>query len=162
MAIKATIQGREALNRRLRQLVPDAEKNAAEAKLQIANEAANAIAAKAPIGPATDPFTGKPRQAGKYRASIKGGLQRDNAGKIGIGQSRTKDPDATGVYAEYIWRFLEFGTKPHINKGAAPGTHHPGTAKQPHIFPTWRAMQRKAKRRVRDAINKAVRKARGK
>lgn len=162
MAIKATIQGREALNRRLRQLVPDAEKNAAEAKLQIAKEAAAAIAAKAPIGPATDPFTGKPRRVGQYRESIQGGLQRDNKGMVGIGQTRSKDPDATGVYAEYVWRFIEFGTKPHINKGAAPGTRHPGTAKQPHIFPTWRSMQKKAKRRVSAAINKAVRKAMGK
>lgn len=162
MAIKAKIEGREALNRRLRQLAPEAEKNAAQAKQQIAQDAAAAIASRAPIGPTTNPMTGKPRKAGAYRASIKGGFQRDMKGQIGIGQRQSKDPDAAGVYAEYIWRFLEFGTKPHINKGIAAGTQHPGTAKQPHIFPTWRAMQKKARRKINAAVNKAVRKAMGK
>ena len=162
MAIKAKIQGRESLNRRLRQLVPEAEKNAAEAKQQIARDAAEAIASRAPIGPTVDKLTGRARKAGAYRSSIKGGFQRDLKGGIGIGQTKSKDPDAAGVYAEYIWRFLEFGTKPHVNKGAAPGTQHPGTAKQPHVFPTWRAMQKKARRKINAAVNKAVRKAMGK
>ncbi len=162
MAFKAKMQGRDALNRRLRQLAPDAEKNAAEAKQQIAKDAAATIASRAPIGPATNPITGKPRKAGAYRASIKGGFQRDMQGRIGVGQTKSKDPDAAGVYAEYIWRFLEFGTKPHVNKGIAPGTRHPGTSKQPHIFPTWRAMQKKAHRKINAAVNKAVRKAMGK
>lgn len=162
MAIKAKIQGRDALNRRLRQLAPEAEKNAAEAKQQIAREAAEAIAARAPIGPTVDKLTGKPRKAGAYCASIKGGFQRDMQGKVGIGHTKSKDPDAAGIYAEYIWRFIEFGTKPHINKGIAPGSRHPGTTKQPHIFPTWRAMQKKARRKINAAVNKAVRKAMGK
>ncbi len=162
MAIKAKIQGREALNRRLRQLAPEAEKAAAEAKLKVAQEAADAIASRAPIGPSTDPLTGKPRNAGAYRESIKGGFQRDLKGGVGIGQVQSKDPDAAGVYAEYIWRFLEFGTRPHENKGIAPGSMNPGIPAQKHVFHTWRAMQRKAKRRINAAVNKAVRKAMGK
>lgn len=162
MAIRAKVQGREALNRRLRQLAPEAEKAAADAKLKVAQEAADAIAARAPIGPSTDPLTGKPRIAGSYRASIKGGFQRDLKGVVGIGQAQSKDPDAAGVYAEYIWRFLEFGTRPHVNKGIAPGSMNPGIPAQKHVFHTWRAMQRKAKRRINAAVNKAVRKAMGK
>ncbi|WP_181182629.1 hypothetical protein [Mesorhizobium sp. B3-1-9] len=57
----------------------------------------------------------------------------------------TKDPNATGIFAEFIWRFLEFGTV----KMAA----------RPHIFPTYRAYRKKLRRRIAGAVNRAVRKA---
>jgi HK97 gp10 family phage protein len=32
---------------------------------------------------------------------------------------------------------VEFGTKPHINKGKFAGSQHPGTAPQPFMRPAW-------------------------
>lgn len=32
---------------------------------------------------------------------------------------------------------LEFGTKPHFNKGLFAGSRHPGTAPQPFVRPAW-------------------------
>lgn len=151
MAIKAKMLGREALNRKLRQLAPEVEKAAEIIKLQIAKDVAGEITNRAPVG-ATH----------QYMASISGGYQRNNPGKTSLSSQPSKDPDATGIYANYIWRFLEFGTRPHINSGMFAGSQHPGTAPQPHIFPTWRAMKPKAKKKLNAAINKAVRKAMGK
>ena len=32
---------------------------------------------------------------------------------------------------------VEFGTKPHINKGRFPGSLHPGTSPRPFMRPAW-------------------------
>lgn len=151
MAMRAKMLGREDLNRRLRKLAPDAEKEAETAKLQVAEDLAEAVKPAAP------------HETGDYADSIEGGYLRDNpdAKKL-VGVAVSKDPDAAGLFAKYIWRFLEFGTAPHTNKGKFAGTQHPGTSAQPHIFPTWRAMRKKGKRKIANAINRAVRKARKK
>lgn len=151
MAIKAKIMGREALSRKLRQMAPEIEKAAEVALLEGAEDVAAQITSRAPVG-ATQ----------QYMASIKAGYQRDNPDKKSLSGQPSKDPNATGVYADYIWRFLEFGTRPHINKGMYAGSQHPGTVAQPHVFPTWRAARPKIKKKIRLAVNKAVRKAMGK
>jgi HK97 gp10 family phage protein len=136
MPFKAKIEGREALIRRLNRLVPEAEKELAKEQLAVAQELANRVKPRAP-GP----------RSGRYMASIQGDRLANRPGKRAIGRGlkgTTKDKNATGLYAEYIWRFLEFGTV----KMAA----------RPHIFPTWRAYKRKARRRMANAVNKAVRK----
>lgn len=51
---------------------------------------------------------------------------------------------------------VEFGTRPHPNKGKFKGTMHPGTKAQPFFYPVYRAYKRRAKSRVSRAINKAV------
>lgn len=163
MAMMAELKGRDALMRRLNQLAPNVEKYAAEAKLQAAEEAAELMRERAPTGATLE-----------YRESFSGERLADNPNKQQVGVTPTKDPSAAGVFAEYIWRFLEFGTAPHSTvKGggtvlgkknvAASGTGmHPGTAAQPHIFPTWRAYKKKASAKIRAAVNKAVREAMGK
>jgi len=163
MAIKAKVLGREALTRRLNELAPAVEKYAAEAKMAIAEEAAVRISDRAPIG-----------ATGDYAASIQAARLADHPDKRPIGMAPTKDPSAAGIFAEYIWRWLEFGTAPHnvaagggtalgqANMAAGEGIIHPGTAAQPHIFPTWREMRDKARKRIRDAVNKGVREAQGK
>lgn len=166
MAMKAKILGREALSRRLQQLAPEAEKAATAAKIEIARDAAMQMAVAAP------------RETGQYAESIKGGFLHDNIAHSPVGVTASKDPEATGVFAHFTWRFLEFGTKAHMIKskdggplafkGATDDTEfasqvkHTGSAAHPHIFPTWRAMKPKAMRKMRGAINKAVRKAMGK
>ncbi|MDI7923402.1 HK97 gp10 family phage protein [Ferirhizobium litorale] len=163
MALKAKVLGREALTRRLNELAPNVEKYAAEAKLKAAKEAAELIRQKAPVGATAE-----------YRDSFVAGRIADNPDKKPVGINQSKDPSAAGIFAEYIWRFLEFGTAPHSTvtgggtvlgkkKAATSGKKgHPGTAAQPHIFPTWRSFKPKAMKRVRAAVNKAVREAMGK
>lgn len=155
---------------RLRKLVPDAEKELAEAQLEGAQELANRIRARAR------------RRTGRYAASIQADRlsARRDAVITGNG-SRTKDPNATGIFADFRWRFLEYGTDPHNAQkkggtkagqlafrtgrrdklGRAP-IYHPGARAFPHIFPTYRAYRKKLRRRMATAVNRAVRKAKRK
>lgn len=158
MALSAKIS-RARLTERLNQLEPSILKAAADAKLQIAEDGAEAIrkAAEARFG------------TGDYSRIIVGERQDANPNKKAFGNQQTKDPDATGIYAKWIWRFLEFGTAPHniskgggTKKGKSIGPQHPGTRAQPHIFPTWRSMKKKARAKMLRAINKAVKQAMGK
>lgn len=138
MRVKAQVLGRDAVMRKLRALVPDAEQELAREQLEGAQELAARIKPRAP-GPRT----------GKYQASIQGDRLSNRPSKRAIGKGlkgQTKDPNATGVFAEYIWRFLEFGTAK--------------MAKRPHIFPTYRAYRKRLRRRMSGAVNRAVRKAR--
>lgn len=166
MALKAKIQGRAALMRRLNELAPNAQKYSAEAKLEVAKEAADLISAAAPF------------DTGDYMYNVKGERQADNPHLAPVVGKTSKDPDATAVYAPWIWRFLEFGTKAHTIKaknkptlkfaGADGGVvskaqvSHPGTAAQPHVFPTWNEFKPRAKKRISAAINRAVREVMGK
>lgn len=161
MAFKAKVLGREALTRKLERITPGAEKAAAEAKLEVAKEAANLISAAAP------------HDTGEYMNEIRGGRQADNPGIKPFGGKQSKDPDATAVYAPYYAHFLEFGTAPHVIKAknapalvfrngsggitVAEEVMHPGSKRQPHIYNTWREFRPKAKKAVNAAINKAVR-----
>ena len=160
--IKSSVLGREALTKRLNDLVPEAEKQAQKAKLEVSVEAARLMAGRAPV------------DTGEYRNSIVGGYQRDHPGTALAGVTPSKDKDATGIFAPFFWRFLEFGTRAHLikSKGGEPlafqvngadefasVVNHPATPAQPHIFPTWRAYRPKAKRKIAEAVNKAVRAA---
>lgn len=142
--------GREALKRRLAKLVPDIEQETATAQLEAAKTLAADIRAHAPV------------DTGDYRDSIEGARFADREGDALVKfKNGARDPNATGVFASYIWRFLEFGTSDFINKGRFAGSANPGIAPQPHIFPTFRASRKKIKRHVAKAINRAVRRAKG-
>ncbi|KEA07482.1 phage protein, HK97 gp10 family [Rhizobium rhizogenes] len=143
MALKARILGREALNKKLDAMAPNVEKYAAEAKYQAANEIAEAIRVRAPRGATLE-----------YAESIDGDFLKNRPQQEQVGTIKTKDPSAAGVFAQFIWNWLEFGTAPH---GA-----HPGTAAQPHVFPTYRAMKPAIKKKIRAAVNRGVREAMGK
>lgn len=123
--------------RKLRAIVPEAEKELAKAQLEGAQELATRIKGRAPA------------RTGDYRTSIQGDRLANRPKERAVGRGlkgQTKDPNATGVYAEFIWRFLEFGT---VKMPA-----------RPHIFPTYRAYKKKLRRKMAGAVNKAVRKAR--
>ncbi|MBC7148067.1 MAG: HK97 gp10 family phage protein [Rhizobium sp.] len=162
MALKAKVLGREALMRKLNQLAPNVEKYSAEAKLDAAQDLAKAIAGRAP------------RENGDYADSVKAGRLSERPAQERVGIATSKDPSATGIYAKFIWRWLEFGTAPHLTTkggGTVAGKKealssgsgmHPGTSPQPHIFPTYRAMKPKIRKRILAAVNKGVKEAMGK
>ncbi len=162
MALRAKMMGREALMRRLNELAPSAEKYAADAKLEVVKEAAIRISAAAP------------HDTGDYMNSIKGERQADNPNHAPVVGRQSKDPHATAVYAPFIWRFLEFGTK--ASPGQAPHRDrrykdrvvmtqgkrsHAATPAIPHVFPVWRDFKPKARRMVNAAINRAVKEVQG-
>ena len=138
MTVKAKWLGREKVMAKLRQLLPDTEKELAQTQLDVARELAGRITARAP------------RRTGRYAASIYGDRIAGKTAKQGLVglKGQTKDPNATGIFADFVWRFLEFGT-----------VHMPA---RPHIYPTYRAYKKTARRKVAGAVNKAVRKAKRK
>lgn len=136
MKIKAKFEGRAALYARLRKVAPLAETELATAQLEGAQELASRIRPRAP------------RRTGRYAASIQGDKLSNRPTKKAVAKGlkgSTKDPNATGIFAEFIWRFLEFGT---VKMGA-----------RPHIFPTYRAYRKKLRRKMAGAVNKAIRRA---
>lgn len=161
MALRAKItpQSRDAVMKRLRQLVPEAEVAAAGAQEVSAKELAEAIKARAPA------------ERGEFVRSIKADKLSNQPDKKSVGIGGTKDPNAWGVFANYIWRWLEFGTRPHTIKakkksrlsffvgGKRVSTKqvlHPGIKAKNFIFPTYRQYKKRIRKRVADAINKAI------
>jgi HK97 gp10 family phage protein len=138
MKFKAKVLGREKVMQLLNGIVPEAEKELAKAQLKGAQRLAGKIKERSPR-----PLTGA------YRASIQADrlADRPNERALGRGASNgnTKDPNATGVFADYIWRFHEFGTV-HMNK-------------HPHIFPTYRQEKPRIRRDMAAAVRKVVKKA---
>ena len=149
MAFKAKFEGRDVVMRRLRKLVPEAEKQLADAQLDVARELADRIRARAP-------------DDGDYAGSIQGDRLSSRPGVRISGKGlkgQTKDPNATGIFANPLWHLLEFGTKDRFHKSGKFVGRGPAI---PHIFPTYRAMRRRIRRLMAGAVNKAVRKVRNK
>ena len=165
--VKAKFLNRDKVMARLRQLVPEAEKELAKEQIEGMQELATRVRARAP-------------GEGNYKAGIQADRLRNRpSGERAIsGKRGTKDPNAVGLFAPWTWRFSEFGTNPHIIKPkrasrlvfhnregqrvSAGKVQHPGARRQPHIFPTWRAYRKKLRRRMHNAVNRAVRQARKK
>lgn len=145
MAMRSKVITTAAMKRRMRVFVPDAEKEMDAAKLREMEAVANKIAARAPY------------QTGEYHDSIVSGFLKDNPqARLRPGFISSKDRHAVGIYGRFVWRFIEFGTAPHINGGLFAGSPHPGTTALPHVFPTWRANRQTVKKGVRAGLNKAV------
>ncbi|MGZ2429587.1 HK97 gp10 family phage protein [Rhizobium redzepovicii] len=158
MALKVRVTGRAELTRNLKAIVPNALTYAAEANLKIAEEAADRIRDVAPRGATLE-----------YAESLRGDFVKNNPGSLDFSENPTKDKDAAGLFASYLWRWLEYGTAPHntakgggtvkgrSNFTEGSGRLHPGTAAQPHIWPTWRSYQATANKMKRAAISRAFR-----
>lgn len=140
MKTKAKFLSRAKTMALLNGIVPEAQEELAKEQINSAKTLAGKIKPRAP-GPRT----------GKYQASIQADLlaNRPNDRAVGRGiDNETTDPNATGVFADYIWRFLEFGTVK--------------MAKRPHIFPTYRQERPRIRRRMAAAVRKAVKKVKTK
>lgn len=158
MALRAKVQGRAAVTRNLNAFVPNALKYAAEANLKIVQEVAEKVSAVAPTGATLE-----------YMEGFSGEFLKDRPDALNFSKTPTKDKDAAGLFAPWIWRFLEYGTAPHstasgggtvLGKKAASANAagmHPGTAAQPHIWPTWNAFRATAIKMKKAAIAKAFR-----
>ncbi|WP_319568965.1 HK97 gp10 family phage protein [Cohaesibacter marisflavi] len=94
-----------------------------------------------------------PKKSGDYARSIEADQIKED-----------KQTPAWGLFADFIWRFIEFGTKPgrYGARTSSGGRDrkvyrtHPGTAARPHIWPAYRIVQRRIKSRTSRTINKAI------
>ena len=102
-----------------------------------------------------------PHKSGRYSAAIRGAylsaypaaVARAQAAKtapttgarLPTSGSNSVDPTAVGLFAPYIWAWLEFGTVK--------------MTRRPHIYPTYRAWRPLMRRSMTAVVNKAVKKA---
>jgi len=159
--IKARLS-RATMERRLFALAPAAESAMATAIETSAKELASAIQQRAPVG-----------KTGEYRDSIMAvplaGYNGPKNKLVGIQVSKSKY--AWAIIADWYWRFLEFGTRPHTikaknvsdlvffskgNKIVTPQVEHPGASAHPHIFSTYREMRKRLRSRISRAVSKAL------
>jgi len=163
MALKVRIRNREKLMKAFNLLEPNIVTSLAGMQMKVARDLADTIKTYAPV------------QSGTYRDSIHADRLADRPDASLKGITKTTDPNATGVFAAWYWRFLEFGTRAHtIRAKNAPllvfrgregnlkymrEVSHPGSPAQPHIFPVYRAERKNMRRRLARVVNRAVKKA---
>lgn len=150
MARRSTIIGLAALDKKLKRL-PDVMKIRVKAAMeQGANEIVDMMKSLVPVdsGELRDSIGwtwGKRPKYSQAIAVVKSKLAGDLTITIYAGNSKVR-------YAHLV----EFGSAPHINGGMFKGTQHPGTAKQPFFFVSWRTNKKRVKSRISRAINKAA------
>ena len=134
--ITAKFENREKVLARMRRIAPAVETEVAAQQMKAGDQLAERIASRAPVG-----------ATGRYRRSIHADRLATAGGNTSlVGMRQTKDPNAVGIFAEFMWRWLEFGT---VNQHA-----------QPHIFPTYRAMKKSIKAGLTRAMGRGIKKAR--
>ncbi len=150
MAIGAKIIGLAKLNRKLKRMPIIAKETIRAAMEAAANEIVQLMKSLVPevSGDLKDSIGwtwGKRPKYSQVIAVAQSKLADDLTLTIFVGNSKVR-------YAHLI----EFGTAPHINGGLFAGTEHPGTAKQPFFFVSYRAKKKEAQRKIRQAIKKAA------
>ena len=143
MAIKVKFVNRDEVMKMLDAIAPNAQAEVGKMQIKVAKDLAVKIKPHAPVG--RPEFRRRGRIPGTYRDSINAARLADKKDVKLVGLRSTTDPNATGVFAEWIWHFIEFGT---IN-----------ARRQPHIFPVYRRERKNMKRRLSRALRTAIRKA---
>lgn len=94
-----------------------------------------------------------PKDKGTLEASIRYEMAEEfKALVIAGGTAETK----RGPFDEAL--LVEFGTKPHENKGMFEGSINPGVPARPYFFPAWRAMKKRSKGRISRSITNGIKK----
>ncbi|WP_119309640.1 HK97 gp10 family phage protein [Cohaesibacter haloalkalitolerans] len=144
--------GKERAFRQLKRVVPAVEDDLKDALEMGAVEVADLARLFAP------------KRTGKYARTI---TAKERATANGL--------PSWGVFASYIWRFIEFGTKSgrylarvgmrksdvkqHKTLGRRSYRTHPGNPAQPHLWPAYRVVKRRMMSRITRSINKAIKRA---
>lgn len=152
----AKLEKREVYERRLNAVAPKADQYLRDSEMEAGEFLADRVKSRAPRG-----------STGAYARSIHANRLSDEPAATAKNKFiKTKDKNAVGLFADFIWRFLEFGTSQHSvgkgsvkKKGRHTGGVHPGTAAQPHIFPTYRANRKTIRKIVRKGLTRAVKEA---
>lgn len=130
--IKFVLRNREKVLAEINRLAPSITTALADAQMKVAQDLAKKIRGYAPV------------HTGIYRSSIIGDRLSNHPQQklVGGGIGIPKDPNATGIFASYLWRWLEFGTQ------KMPA--------RPHIFPVYRARKPYILRKLRLTVNNAL------
>ena len=105
-----------------------------------------------------------PKKTGDYAESITAKQVEDESGL-----------PVWGVFASWIWRFIEFGTsagryrsrvgsrrsdvQQHKTAGRYSYRTHPGNPASPHLWPAYRVVKRRIKSRITRKLNKSIKQA---
>ena len=150
------MRNRERLLRKLAALPPAVRK---QMRAAIVASAEQIVAAQKRLAP---------RKTGALAASIgysMGSYTPANPNVRGVTSGGgAGDPDLTAVIhagdaAAFYARWVEFGTKGHVNKGLYEGSEHPGSRPTPFFFPGYRAQKRSVKSRMSRAMRKGIKEA---
>ncbi|MGO1079959.1 HK97-gp10 family putative phage morphogenesis protein [Inquilinus sp. CA228] len=157
----AKIQNLDRLKRRMKRL-RDGPKQAMSGAIQEnAEELSGAVRRVTPKG-ATGELArsvgwswGNPPQY--HRVAVMGSNRNEAAGILGA----EKLAATVHVGNDKAWyaRLVEFGTRPHANKGLFEGTMHPGTSPNPFFFPTYRLFKKRMLARFGRAMRKSIKTA---
>jgi len=128
LSVKTKMRNKDRLHRKLSKLVDGLDGQMQKDMEKGAEELADTVRSFAPV------------KTGEYKNSIK-------AKKVDQFTDRTSgdtysNVNAWGLYANYIWRFLEFGTKKMLSR--------------PHIFGPYRILRRRIKGRIHRGLRKKV------
>lgn len=151
--VTVTVRRKDELFAKLARLAPEAQKNLIIANGETAREMVGLAQSFVPI------------KTGKLRDSIVATAPGGNTPAHSAGGGRSVPPGSYAVTAgnsavRYA-HMVEFGTKPHINKGIMAGTHNPGSPAQSFFFPSYRIVKAKMRSRATRAMNKAVKIVKG-
>lgn len=145
-----SVEGWQRLQRRL-MAIPEAVREATQtALIAAADDVAAVMKALAPVddGDLRDSIEVTPGGQATPPHSQPGGatVVPENAAMITAGNSKVRTA-----------HLVEFGTAPHLAGGKFEGAQHPGTSPQPFFFPAYRFAKKKAARKVKRAMSKAIR-----
>ena len=133
------VRGLDKSMARLRQIAPNVDAALDAAQEKSAQEFVSMAKSLAPhrTGDYQDSINAKPVKDAEV-----GSTRTFTYGSVKAG---TRVASAWGIFASWIWHFLEFGTV--------------DTTAQPHMLPTMRLLQKRIRGRLRRAVNKAVKDA---
>ncbi|WP_421580091.1 HK97-gp10 family putative phage morphogenesis protein [Shinella sp. M31] len=144
-----TLEGWQRLQRRLRAIPEAVRQQTQSALVAAANDIANTMKALAPEddGDLKDSIEVTPGGQATPPHSQPGGatVVPENAAMITAGNSKVR-------YAHLV----EFGAAPHVAGGKFEGAQHPGAPAQPFFFPGYRITKKKAARKIKRAMTKAI------
>ena len=149
---RVTIRGSKQLQNKLKLLRQRTQGKVREGLAAGATEIVAMMKRQVPDGPGTGERDLKGTIKWHFGAEEGGGSDaktgRSASTRATITAGDAKNPEA---------RWVEFGTAPHVQGGSRPGTQHPGTAKRPYFFSSYRALRKRAKSLVAKSIKEAVR-----
>lgn len=137
--ISMNVRGLNKSMKRIRQVAPNVDRELDKMQEKSAHEFVAFAQGVAPV------------RTGDYRDSINAKRVTDaevgatRSFSLGAVKAGSKVVSAWGIFADWIWHFLEFGTV--------------DTAAQPHMLPLVRLLKKRVGGRMRRAVNKAVKDA---
>lgn len=148
MARMAKDNGLKALQQRLRRVAAAIKRAADPALDQGAEEIVQMQKKLAPQDDGVLRDSIKWKKDGEYSRRITAG------GKATTKRLRNSDKGNARDYDYAVG--VEFGTAPHVAGGQFEGAHHPGTAPQPFFWPGYRLARKRAQKRIKRVVGKAI------